>query len=77
MTQHIPAAPEGVRHINGETGEVTECMLAYVGRTPDGMADWEVITPIDYDLRRGDKITIKRMPGRTGISFPTSMAKHD
>ena len=68
-TQHLPPAPEGVRHTNGETGEVTECMLAYVGRSIDGIADWEIINAIDYDPTRGDQITIARMPGRTGISF--------
>ena len=61
--------PSGVKHVNGETGEVTDCMVMFTGYSDDGVAQFEVVNPVVYDRARGDNISVANFPDRTGLSF--------
>jgi hypothetical protein len=47
-------------------GTRTPCELAPLGPDDNGIDMWEIATT----LHNGDTITVGRMPGRSGLSFP-------
>lgn len=61
--------PEGVR-VKHRDGTATECELAWGGVDDDGIALWEVSTPLN--LTQGDSLHVDILPGRTSISIPSN-----
>jgi hypothetical protein len=62
-----PVPPEGVRIVHRD-GTTTECPVLYAGRDETGCHIWECVQP--FDPAAGDRISVDRLPGRTGITFP-------
>lgn len=61
--------PEGVRIVR-QDGSVIPCELAWGGVDSEGLAIWHIATP--FNARQGDTLQVDVMPGRTGITMPTS-----
>lgn len=60
-------------HVNGETGEETQCELVFKGHSADGVAQWIIGTDIDYVFGRGDKVHIAVLPPRTNLALTMTL----